>query len=279
MVHIKGMILFRRTIAVVLFICFLSPGVTWAMSPPSTIAEAICLVDADTGRVLYGKNQDKIMYPASTTKIVTLMTALKRGDLNSTVTVSRKAANCDGSSLDLETGDQLLLKDLLYGLMLVSGNDAAEAVAEHIGGSIPTFVGWMNQEAKGIGANKTHFTNPHGLPDPINHFTTASDLALITVEAFKLPAFKKIVATREYTIAFRNKAKVRTIANTNKILKLYPGATGVKTGYTEEAGDCLVASAKRGDTELIVVILNSDERWAEAGQLLDYGFSLVQKKK
>jgi len=246
-------------------------NLTYAAVPPAIEAEAGVVMVAGSKQVLFEKNGNGIMYPASTTKIMTLLTALEQGKLTNTVTVSAKAAACEGSSLELRGGDKLTLGNALYGMMLVSGNDSAEAVAENIAGSIPKFVKLMNENATKIGAKKTHFSNPHGLPDPINHFTTAYDLALITNYGFKNPEFSKIVSTREYTVNFLNGKKTYA-KNTNKLLKMYPGAFGVKTGFTNDAGDCLVGAAKRGNTTLIVVLLNDDYRWDDAVKLLDYGF-------
>ena len=238
---------------------------------PAVEAEAAVLMSASDKQVLYAKNPDGIMYPASTTKIMTLITALENGDLTSTVVVSPGAASCDGSSLDLRAGDRITLKEILYGMMMVSGNDAAEAVAEHVGGSIPAFVQLMNDKAEKIGATRTSFSNPHGLPDPYNHYTTARDLALITVYGMKLPLFADIVSHTQYDVHFLNR-KVMHTENTNRLLKTYPGANGVKTGFTNDAGDCLVAAAKRKNVQLIAVILNDDNRWEDAASLLDYGF-------
>lgn len=259
----------------IVFACLLifSMGAQGALAavPPAVSAEAAVLMIAGDNKVLFDKQASAIMYPASTTKITTLITALERGDLNSVVTVSPQAAQCEGSSLDLRAGDRLTLKEALYGMMLVSGNDAAEAVAESVGGSIPGFVAMMNDEAAKIGAARTHYTNPHGLPDPINHYTTAYDLALITSYAMKNPVFADIVSRRAYDVHFINRETL-SVATTNKLLSRYPGANGVKTGFTNAAGDCLVAAAKRGNVELIAVLLNDDYRWEDAAKLLDYGF-------
>lgn len=156
-------------------------------------------------------------------------------------------------------------------MMLASGNDVAEAVAETVAGSIPDFVAMMNEQAKKTGATATHFTNPHGLPD-VEHFTTAYDLALLTAHGMNNPLFADIVATREYDVHFLNRKKTHVV-NTNKLLRTYSYANGVKTGFTNAAGDCLVAAAKRGNVQLIAVILNDDNRWEDAAKLFDYGFT------
>ncbi|MDF2500309.1 MAG: dacB 2 [Anaerosporomusa subterranea] len=262
-----------KSIVLAFFYLLLLPTLSEAvyLIPPPIEAEAAIIMDAETKTVLYEKEPDKRMFPASTTKIMTFMLAQKLGSLDSTVTVSSKAAGCEGSSLELSKGDQINLRGLLYGLMLVSGNDAAEAVAEHIGGSIPQFVRQMNDEAASIGARNTRFVNPHGLPDP-RHYTTAYDLALITAQALRNPEFSKVSSTKSTTITFIN-GKTRRLDNTNKLLGAYRGINGGKTGYTEAAGDCLVVTAKRGGVQLIVVVLNDDGRWADARSLLDFGFA------
>ena len=244
------------------------------LTPPQVEAEAAVIMVAKTRQVLFGQNQDAIMYPASTTKIMTLITAIEQGKLDSVATVSGRAAVCDGSSLELRAGDKLTLRELATGMMLVSGNDAAEAIAEHVGGSIPNFVEMMNANAERIGTVNTHFSNPHGLPDPYNHYTTASDLALITAHALQNPEFARIVAMPRYTVHFLNRPDFQ-VASTNRLLSTFSGANGVKTGFTNAAGDCLVASATRGGVQLIAVILNDDNRWTDAKKMLEYGFQVM----
>ncbi|CUH94822.1 putative secreted protein [Propionispora sp. 2/2-37] len=268
----------KRILFAYLLIAGLSIQAVLADTPPAVSAEAAILMIAGDHTVLFDKQANAIMYPASTTKITTLITALEKGDLNSVVTVSPQAAQCEGSSLELRAGDKLTLKEALYGMMLVSGNDAAEAVAQSVGGSIPAFVAMMNDKAAEIGATRTHYTNPHGLPDPINHYTTAYDLALITSYAMKNPIFADIVSRRVYDVHFINRETVY-VTTTNKFLSRYPGANGVKTGFTNDAGDCLVAAAKRGNVELIAVLLNDDYRWDDAVKLLDYGFEQLNVSK
>jgi D-alanyl-D-alanine carboxypeptidase (penicillin-binding protein 5/6) len=249
-------------------------NIVLAAVPPKIEAEAaVLMVLGDNGDnlVLYGKNSTRRMYPASTTKIITLITALEKGNLNGIVTTSPRSAACEGSSLELKAGDKLILREALYGMMLTSGNDAAEAIAETVAGSVPDFVAMMNEEARKMGATLTHFANPHGLPD-VEHFSTAYDLALFTAYGMKNPTFAKIVSTREYDVNFLKRRKVHLV-NTNKLLGSYAGANGVKTGFTNAAGDCLVAAAKRGNVQLIAVILNDDNRWEDAAKLFDYGFT------
>ena len=241
--------------------------------PPQLTAEAACVMVAGSKQVLYEKDAHKIMYPASTTKMMTLITALKYGNMNDTVVVSPTAADIEGSSIRLNMLDQMTLRDLLYGVMLSSGNDAAYAVAEHVGGgNASRFIRWMNEEATKIGALRTHFTNPHGLPDPVNHFTTAYDLALIADAGFRTPGFETYVSTAYKSVDYISRGTSRPLVNTNKLLLTYPGANGVKTGETREAGKCLVASARRGNKLIIAVVLNTPKRFEEAAALLDYGF-------
>ncbi|MDR3590037.1 MAG: D-alanyl-D-alanine carboxypeptidase [Negativicutes bacterium] len=275
--------MFRRTLSLLVLAVFLLQAVAIAappkvLAPPLTVgpppaigAEAAVVMVANTRRVLFGQNPNSIMYPASTTKMMTLLLALERGNLDSVVTVSSHAAACEESSLGLRPGDQITLRELLFGMMIVSGNDAAEAVAEHIAGSVPAFVKLMNDRVDKLGLKNTHFSNPHGLPDPTNHYSTAYDLAQIAATGMQNPMFAKIVSTADYTVRFINRGPMQ-VSTTNKLLRSYPGANGIKTGYTEAAGDCLVAGAKRQDIQLIAVVLNDDDRWTDVPKLLDYGF-------
>lgn len=264
-----------RMLLLICLILLLSQAVGAASAVlPDIAAEAGCVLDVQSQKFVFEKSSDLIMYPASTTKIMTLIVALEKGDLDSIVTVSPSAASCEGSSLDLKAGDKITLRNLLFGMMLVSGNDAAEAVAEHISGSAENFVELMNAYAIRIGATRTHFSNPHGLPDPGNHYTTAHDLALITAYAYSVPGFKEIVSQSSKRIRFAD-GHIREVFNTNRLLKYYEGANGVKTGFTNEAGYCLVAAANRNNAQLIAVVLNSDSRWDDAVDMLDYGFQVT----
>ena len=242
-------------------------------------SETAILMVAGTKQILYEKDSHKIMYPASTTKMMTLITALKRAKLDETVVVAPAAVGIEGSSLELRMLDRLSLRELLFGLMLASGNDAAHAVAEHVGrGSYKQFIAWMNEDAEKIGALRTHFSNPHGLPDPVNHFTTAYDLAMITDAGFKIDGFEQFVAKPYHTVLFQNRSKGISLVNTNTLLMTYPGANGVKTGVTRAAGRCLVASARRNGVLLIAVVLNGgDSRFKDSAALLDYGFRRLAK--
>ena len=209
---------------------------------------------------------------ASTTKIMTAIVALEYGKLDEVITIPPEASGVEGSSIWLSPGEQHTLEDLLYGLMLRSGNDAATAIAIHIGGSVEGFVKLMNEMANKIGAVNSNFRNPHGLPDN-DHYTTAYDLALITSYGLKIPTFKTIVSTKYKTIPWDGHEWDRVMMNKNKLLWEYEGANGVKTGFTKKAGRCLVASSVRDGMQLVAVVLNCGPMFEESALLLDYGFN------
>ncbi|MCG8401947.1 MAG: D-alanyl-D-alanine carboxypeptidase [Firmicutes bacterium] len=270
-------------------------GAVSASPAEPVIAGAAALVlDAENGQVLYGKSQDRKMYPASTTKIVTALVALEMSSPDDMVEVSRQAAEVAGSRVGLQPGERLPMEHLLYMLMLNSANDAAVAIAEHVGGSVQGFAELMNRRAGQLGARHTNFTNPHGLPDA-NHYSTARDLAVIGRGAMQNDTFQDIAGTttiklgrKEYMSpeVLRRVEKLEQIHgplqedfyNHNRLLTQsyngYKGANGIKTGYTAEAGQCIVASARRDGREMIAVVLNSRgaSLWADAAALLDYGF-------
>lgn len=237
-------------------------------------AKAACLINAVTGETVFEKNSDTKMSMASTTKIMTLLVALENSKMSERVTVSHNAVIQEGSSAYLEENAQMTMKDLLYGLMLNSGNDAAVAVAEHISGSTEGFAEEMNKLAKKIGAENTHFNNPNGL-DEEGHYTTARDLAKITCYGLKNKRFVEIASTKSYTAKLlRQSGDVYKIdyENHNRLLREYEGCIGVKTGYTEKSGRCLVSAAKRNGAVYVAVTLNCPDDWAEHKAMLDYGF-------
>lgn len=246
---------------------------------PAVMGEAAVLVDARTGQVLFEKEMHKRMYPASTTKILTALIALENGIAEETVTVPGEASAVEGSAIGLQAGERLTGSDLLYALMLASANDAAVALAVHAAGSVEKFAVLMNEKARSLGALESNFSNPHGLPDP-DHYTSAYDLALITVSAMRNPAFREIVKTKTKVIArpYADRTKgppQEHLWNHNRFLERYPGATGVKTGYTEDAGQCLVAAAERDGWELIAVVFKSEGNavYGDVQKMLDYGFA------
>ncbi|WP_425061116.1 D-alanyl-D-alanine carboxypeptidase DacB [Sporomusa carbonis] len=262
----------------ILLVCLVflpSVGLT-AEHPPEVTAKAAIVIEASTGKVLYEKNAEERRYPASTTKIMTLITALEYGKLDDIVTTSANAANTEGSSLWLSPGEQLKMLDMLYGVMLVSGNDATVAIAEHISGSVDKFARLMTEKAHAIGAENSNFTNTSGLPDE-NHYTTAHDLAKITAYGYKNPLFAQIVSTEHKVIPWPGKDHDRDLYNENKMLWLYDGANGVKTGYTDAAGRCLVSAAKKNGIQLVAVVLDSEYMWDDSIKLLDYGYTQLQQ--
>jgi len=263
----------KLTVVFFVFYFFVAANVAFAKTDNNALqlgARAFVLMDATSGRILVEKNSENKMPMASTTKIMTAILALENGDLNSTVSVSPKAASVGGSSFYLRAGEILTLENMLYGLLLPSGNDAAVAIAEHIGGSQEKFVQMMNQKALELGALNTHFANPHGLDDP-EHYTTAKDLAVIAKHAWNYNKFREIVQTK--TKEIRDGNYVRQIFNTNRLLWQFEGADGIKTGYTGKAGRCLVATASRKGFRLISVVLGSSDHFKDSQKLLDYGFA------
>ena len=248
------------------------------------------LIDAQSGRVLWGKNEEAPMPMASTTKIMTAIIALENADLKSEVTVSQRAAAAPEVKMGLKTGEKIRLEDLMYALMLQSSNDAAVAIAEYVGGSVENFCEMMTKKAKEIGAKDTIFVTPNGL-DLGDHHSTAYDMAIISRYALENEEFVRLISVREVTTPVSGgEYKNYHITNKNRLLNEYEGATGVKTGYTNKAGHCFVGSAKRGDVELISVVLASgwgskgkEQKWKDTKTLLNYGFdnyyieNIVQK--
>lgn len=242
---------------------------------PNVTATSAIVIEASTGHVIYARNPDAPMFPASTTKAMTLLMALESGKLEEIVTVSENAWGTEGSTLWLEANEKIPLNDLLYGMMMVSANDAAVAIAEHIDGSVANFAAHMTQRAKEIGATNTNFTNPHGLPDD-NHYTTARDLALITAQGLKTPGFEQVVTTPEATFSWIHDKNNKTIRTENRMLWMYNGCNGVKTGYTQRAGRCVICAAKRNGIQLISVVLDGLYMWNDSIILLDYGFENIE---
>lgn len=222
-------------------------------------------MELSTGTVLEEYNADKRLPMASTTKIMTAIIIIEENDLNDVITVPNEAAGVEGSSIYLKKGEQIDVKDLLYGLMLRSGNDSAAALAIYNSGSIEEFVKKMNKRAEELGAVNTNFANPSGLPNS-DHYTTARDLCKIARYAMQNETFRKIVGTASY------KGKYKSFVNKNKMLYNYDGANGVKTGYTVKAGRCLVSSAEREGMDVICVVLNCPDMYARSKQILDNSF-------
>ncbi|HQA64739.1 MAG TPA: D-alanyl-D-alanine carboxypeptidase family protein [Bacillota bacterium] len=244
-----------------------------------TSARAAVVMDVNSNRILYSKNMDEKMAMASTTKIMTTLVAIESGRLDEKVTISKRASYMEGSSIYLREGEVHTVNDLLYAIMLRSGNDAATAVAEHIGGSAEGFAEMMNKKAREIGANNTRFANPHGL-DAEGHYTTARDLALITSYALKNPLFSTIVSSKKKVMEGPPSENWdRVMINKNKMLWQFDGGDGVKTGFTKKAGRCLVSSATREGMRLVCVVLNCGPMWDESSALLEYAFKNYVKKR
>lgn len=253
-----------------------------SVSEPVISAEAAILIEASSGRVIYEKNAARRMYPASMTKIMTCLLALEYNSPNSVVTISPHVETTEDSYLGLATGERLTLDNLLKALMLVSDNGAAVAIAEAVDGSVDAFAAHMNKKAADIGCSGTNFANPNGLPDN-NHYSTAYDMALIAAHAMERRDFRDIVDDSDGTVEWLNPpGKTVLIDTTNELLHTYAGADGIKTGWTNSAGGCLAASAKRKGIRLIAIVMNApdvDARFTEAARLLDYGFTKVKSEK
>ncbi len=228
-------------------------------------AKAEIAMELTTETIITEKNADSKLPMASTTKIVTAIIIIEDCSLDEIITVHDSAVGVEGSSIYLKKDEKISIKDLLYGLMLRSGNDSAVALAIHHSGSTEKFAEVMTQRAKAMGAENSEFKNPSGLPDD-NHYTTAKDLCKIACHAMKNPVFKEIVSTTNY------KGQFRSFVNKNKILKSYEGANGVKTGYTLKAGRCLVSSAEQNGMDIVCVVLNCPEMYERSCEIFDYGF-------
>lgn len=240
---------------------------------PKTNSRRYIVYDRISKSMIIGKNEDVKSAMASTTKIMTTIVILEKADLNEKVTVSAKAGGTGGSRLGLKRGDKTSVRDLLYGLMLRSGNDAAVALAEHVGGSVKGFAELMNEKAIELGLTNTHFVTPHGLDDA-NHYTTALELAKLTDYAMDNETFAKVVGTKSTTIYINNQS--RQINNTNELLGVLNGVVGVKTGFTNNAGRCLVTETKRNNMDIITIVLGADtkkDRTKDSVNLIEYTFS------
>lgn len=237
----------------------------------SVVSRAAVVVDSESGRMLFGKNPERRMYPASTTKVLTAIIAIESGKLDEIVTVRRTDLKVVPTVIGLRIGERIALRDLVYGMMLRSGNDAARSIARHVAGSQVEFSKLMNAKARRLGCTGSNFVNAHGLPNR-NHYTTAHDLGRIMRHAMQNAEFRRITGTRVY----RSKSShvTRKFYNKNKLLKLYDGTTGGKPGYTRAAQQTLVATAARAGREVVIVCLHSHGKalWSDAIQLFDLGF-------
>lgn len=266
-------------------------GVPETSSQPdlAVTAKGAVLLDAGSGTFLYEKNGHEKLPPASITKIMTMLLVLEAAErgqigLEDLVTISERAASMGGSQMYMETGEQQTVGTLLAGMAIASANDACVACAEYVGGTEEIFVEMMNKRAKELGMEDTHFVNTNGLPAP-EHYTSAYDIGLMSRELLKHEQTRDWFTTWQSTVLVGKKDKKQTelgLTNTNRLIKLYPGANGIKTGFTQEAGYCLAGSATKGDLTLVSVVLGCDStknRWGESIRLLDYGFATYDSAK
>ncbi len=238
-------------------------------------AKAAVLIDAQTGCVLYEKNKDMRLPMASTTKIMTTILTLESGDLDTEFTIDSRALLTEGSSMYLAEGDVVTKRELCYGMMLPSGNDAANASALKIGGEYDSFAKKMNSRASEIGMSNTSFVTPSGLHDK-NHYSSAYDMAMLTETAMENEVFREICSTSKIKLTDDSWKYSKYLTNSNKLLSRYDGCIGVKTGFTDEAGRCLISAAERDGVMLIAVTLNAPDDWNDHIKMLEYGFGITE---
>ena len=261
----------KRLVTFVVTLFLLLPFVSPHAKALEVSAQCAVLMDTQSGRFLYEKNPENPMLIASTTKIMTALVVISRCNLDEMVTVRKEQTGVEGSSMYLKPDEQISVRDLLYGLLLASGNDAAETLAVHCAGSIPSFAEMMNETARMLRLTDTHFANPHGL-NANQHYSCARDMAVIAQEAMKNEEFRRIVSTKTITL------DERVLKNHNKLLWDYEGAIGLKTGYTMKAGRCLVSAAERDGRMLIAVTLNAPNDWKDHAALFDAGFKTFKTR-
>ncbi len=249
-----------------------------AFSVSDVSAKAAVIIDACSGNVIAGKNEDMTLPMASTTKIMSSLLLIESGDLDSKFKVDNDAIMVEGSSMGLRKDDIVTKRDLCYGMLLPSGNDAANETAVLLAGSPEKFAVMMNEKARDIGLKNTHFVTPSGLHDE-DHYSTAYDMAMLTREALRNDTFREICGTKQIKLCFGDPPYERWLTNTNNLLSLYDGCIGVKTGFTDEAGRCLVSAAQRNGVTLICVTLNASDDWNDHMKMYEYGFSVTKSRK
>lgn len=270
---------FKISMVISLFVIILLTAFSQRENPDLPVsASTAVLMEQNSGRVLFEKNPHEIRRIASITKIMTAILAVESGKLDETVKVSRSAAYAEGSSIYLIPGEKIKLENLVYGLMLRSGNDAANAIAEHVGGSMEGFVFMMNQKAKEIGMSNTVFSNPSGLDSDKNHYSTAYDMALLMRYAMHNDSFRLISGTKMHS--FKHEDGSRHWRNKNRLLtEKYKYTTGGKTGYTKKAGRTLVTTATKNEKDMVAVTLNASDDWNDHISMYEYGFENYKMKK
>lgn len=256
------------------FPCTVSAAI---LSESDISAEAAVVIEADSGRIIWKKAENKRLPMASTTKIMSVLLTLESGDIDSEFTVDREAVHTEGSSMGLREGDIVSKRDLCIGMLLPSGNDAANCAAVRVGGNIPDFVRMMNARAAEMGLMSTHFVTPSGLHDD-EHYSTAYDMAVLASYALKNPDFSAICSEQTIALDYGDPPYRRHLSNTNKLLKMYDGCIGVKTGFTDEAGRCLVSAAERDGIRLICVTLDAPDDWNDHTKLYDNSFPLCRRE-
>ena len=262
----------QAILAAMLAFCLILLGAPAARALDIEAASAI-LIDADSGRVLFAQSVHSRLPVASLTKVLTALITLEQyDDLRQTFTLPEDFVNVGESGIDLKAGETHTIEDLLYALMLRSANDAGQALALAVGGSENGFAQMMNQRCAELGLTDSNWTNPHGLHNDA-HLSSAYDMAFITREAMKIPMFNTLISTSTHTMPWEGQENDRVVSNHNRLLTLYEGADGVKTGYTSKSGNCLVGSATRKGLRLIGVVLNCDDTYGQMAKMLDYGFA------
>lgn len=278
-------VLLKKTISIifVLIITLNYFGNASAVTPtdaiPKVSAKSAILINADNGNVIFAKDEKARRSMASTTKIMTSLITLEKAAVNNKiVNITDEMVRVEGSSMGLKSGDKVTLKSLAEGMLVVSGNDAANAAAISIGGTIPKFAELMNKRAAELNLSNTHFVTPSGLDDK-EHYTTAEDLALLAAAAMKNPDFSEITSKKSIKVPYISPCITRNFINHNKLLSLYDGCKGVKTGFTKKSGRCLVSAAERNGIRLIAVTLNAPNDWDDHKKLLDFGFEKLSSIK
>ncbi len=266
----------KRTAA--LFLTFIFSLAVFSVKSQALSAKSAVVINADSGEIIYGVNYDAQMPMASTTKIMTALILCENADMSKEITVTDEMVRVEGTSLGLKNGDRITYKDLLYGMMLSSGNDAANTIAISLGGSIDNFVDKMNERAKEMGLKNTHFNTPSGL-DGNTHYTTAYELSLIAKKAVEHTEFCKAVSSSKATLYFGNPPRKITVKNHNKLLSVYSDVCGIKTGFTKKSGRCLVSMAKKDGKSVIAVTLNDKDDWKDHRDLLDIGLNAITVKE
>lgn len=244
----------------------------------ATVSRGEYVLEINSMRSIHRLNENKKLPMASTTKILTAITVIENFPIEKVVSVPSSCVGTEGSSVYLREGERLTVEELLYGLLLRSGNDCAETLAATLGSGRSEFIALMNKTAEKCGAKNSNFTNPHGLHDD-NHYTTAKDLCLIAAHAMKNPLFKKIVSTKRISISNDGYSYDRILINKNKMLSFYEGCNGVKTGYTKKAGRCLVSSVEKNGMSVVAVVINSPQMWERSAELMDEAFCNYEMKR